>query len=223
MVGLEPSSTEEVAAVKLVFLGPPGAGKGTIAALAKEHYQIPHISTGDLFRAHIKEHTPLGLEVEAILGRGDLVPDSVTVEMVRQRLGEPDAADGFILDGFPRTIAQADALKGMSGLDGVINFVLDDEVIIARLSGRRMCKSTGRIYHILYNPPKREGFDDETGEPLIQRADDQIEAIHNRLEVYQRQTFPLIDYYRERNLLIDVDASGSPDEIFALVKEVLAP
>lgn len=209
--------------MRLVFLGPPGAGKGTIAALATEHYQIPHISTGDLFRTHIKEHTPLGLEVEAILGRGDLVPDAITVEMVRERLQHNDAHKGFILDGFPRTVGQADSLKQMAHLDAVINFVLDEETIIARLSGRRVCKSSGRTYHLLYNPPKNEGVDDLTGEALIQRDDDKPEAIHNRLQVYQDQTFPLIEYYRSTNLLIDIDASGTPEDVFSLVKGVLAP
>lgn len=207
--------------MKLVFLGPPGAGKGTIAALAKDHFHIPHISTGELFRAHIKEHTPLGLEVEAILGKGDLVPDAITVEMVRIRLGEADAQAGFILDGFPRTIAQADALSEMVALDRVLNFALEEEVIIARLSGRRVCKSSGRIYHLLYNPPTRDGFDDVTGEPLIQRDDDRPEAIHNRLEVYQRQTFPLIEYYRSRGLLVDIDASLTPEEVFLAMRGAL--
>lgn len=207
--------------MKLVFLGPPGAGKGTIAARAREHYQIPHISTGDLFRTHIKEHTPLGSEVEAILGRGDLVPDAITVEMVRERLSADDAQRGFILDGFPRTIAQADALAQMARLDHVVNFVLDEEVIIARLSGRRVCKSTGRTYHILYDPPKVDGIDDESGEVLIQRDDDKPEAIHNRLLVYQRQTFPLIEYYRSMGLLVDIDAKGTPLEVFARLKAEL--
>ncbi len=209
--------------MKLVFLGPPGAGKGTIAALAKEYFHIPHISTGELFRSHIKRHTPLGLKVEAILGKGDLVPDDITVEMVRIRLGEADAQAGFILDGFPRTIAQADALKELVALDAVLNFAIEEEVIIARLSGRRVCKSSGRIYHLLYNPPKCEGIDDATGEPLVQRDDDRPEAIHNRLEVYQRQTFPLIEYYRTRGLLVDIDASGTPGEVFAAMRGALIP
>jgi adenylate kinase len=207
--------------MKLVFLGPPGAGKGTIAALVKEHYRIPHISTGELFRAHIKGHTPLGLEVEAILARGDLVPDDITVEMVRVRLAEADAHSGFILDGFPRTIDQADALDQMVRLDRVVNFVLDEEVIIARLSGRRVCPVTGKIYHLTNNPPKVEGVDDETGEPLIQRDDDRPEAIHNRLEVYQRQTFPLIEYYRTSGLVVDIDASPTPIEVFGSLEAVL--
>ena len=205
--------------MKLVFLGPPGAGKGTIAALAKTYYGIPHISTGDLFRSNIKNNTPLGQKVKEILASGSLVPDEVTIAMVKERLAEDDAKAGFILDGFPRTIAQAEALKGMTGLDAVVNFVLADEEIIKRLSGRRICKSTGRTYHILFNPPKKEGVDDETGEPLIQRDDDKPEAIKHRLEVYAAQTEPLIGYYRNEGLIVDLDASKSPEEVMRLLSE----
>ncbi len=208
--------------MRLVFLGPPGAGKGTIAAKAKLVYSIPHISTGDLFRANIKNGTELGRRVQAILAAGDLVPDEVTIDMVRERLKEEDALNGFILDGFPRTIAQADALGAMTDLDMVVNFVLDKEDIVKRLSGRRVCKSTGRTYHILYNPPKVEGIDDETGEPLIQRDDDKEEAIRNRLEVYEASTAPLIAYYRDKGLLVDIDASKSPDEVLSSMVEALA-
>ena len=207
--------------MRLVFLGPPGAGKGTIAAKAKLVYSIPHISTGDLFRANIKNGTELGRRVQAILAAGDLVPDEVTIDMVRERLKEEDAITGFILDGFPRTIAQADALGAMTDLDRVVNFVLDKEDIVKRLSGRRVCKSTGRTYHILYNPPKVEGIDDETGEPLIQRDDDKEEAIRNRLEVYEASTAPLIAYYRDKGLLVDIDASKSPDEVLSSMVEAL--
>ena len=207
--------------MRLVFLGPPGAGKGTIAAKAKLVYSIPHISTGDLFRANIKNGTELGRRVQAILAAGDLVPDEVTIDMVRERLKEEDAITGFILDGFPRTIAQADALGAMTDLDRVVNFVLDKEDIVKRLSGRRVCKSTGRTYHILYNPPKVEGIDDETGEPLIQRDDDKEEAIRNRLEVYEASTAPLISYYRDKGLLVDIDASASPEEVLKSMVDAL--
>lgn len=201
--------------MNLVFLGPPGAGKGTIAAIAKEKLGVPHISTGDLFRAAIKNETELGKQVKSILASGELVPDSVTVEMVRERFLDKDTEDGFILDGFPRTISQADSLADMKGIDHVVNFLLDREEIVKRLSGRRMCKSTGRIYHVVYNPPKMEGIDDETGEPLIQRDDDKEDAILNRLEVYDRQTAPLISYYKEKGLLRDIDAKGSPEAVLA--------
>ena len=207
--------------MRLVFLGPPGAGKGTIAKLAKEFYGIPHISTGDLFRENIKNETALGLQVKSILASGGLVPDSVTIEMVRNRLAEPDCEKGFILDGFPRTIPQADALAGMTELDAVVDFQLSRDEVVKRLSGRRLCPSTGRSYHIIYNPPKVEGKDDETGEDLIQRPDDREEAIVHRLEVYDEQTAPLIDYYKKKGLLRDVDASAKPSEVFELFRKAL--
>ena len=207
--------------MRMVFLGPPGAGKGTIAKLAKDYYGIPHISTGDLFRENIKNETELGLQVKSILASGGLVPDSVTIEMVRNRLAEPDCEKGFILDGFPRTIPQADALAEMTELDAVVDFLLSREEVVKRLSGRRLCPSTGRSYHIIYNPPKVEGKDDETGEDLIQRPDDREEAIVHRLEVYDAQTAPLIDYYKKKGLIRDVDASAKPSEVFELFKKVL--
>ena len=203
--------------MKLVFLGPPGAGKGTIAAKAKDVYSIPHISTGDLFRDNIKRETELGKKVQGILASGGLVPDEVTIEMVRDRLASDDTASGYILDGFPRTIPQAEALSEMAELEAVINFVLSDDEVVKRLSGRRLCPSTGRIYHIVSNPPKQEGIDDETGEPLIQRDDDKPEAIRHRLEVYRAETAPLIGYYKEKGKIIDIDASPSPETVLSSV------
>ena len=209
--------------MRMVFLGPPGAGKGTVAAKAKEFYGIPHISTGDLFRSNIKNETELGLQVKSILASGGLVPDSITIEMVRNRLSEPDCVNGFILDGFPRTIPQADALAQMTDLDAVVDFQISAEEVVERLSGRRMCPSTGRIYHILFNPPKVEGKDDETGEDLIQREDDKEEAIKHRLEVYVAQTQPLIDYYKNKGLIREVKTNNSltPDQVFELTKKAL--
>lgn len=207
--------------MKLVFLGPPGAGKGTIAARAKVLYSIPHISTGDLFRSAIKNETELGKQVKAIIAAGDLVPDSITIAMVKERLAEEDCQKGFILDGFPRTVAQADALKEMTDLDAVVNFNLDRENIIIRISGRRLCKSTGRSYHVLFNPPKVEGKDDDTGEDLIQRPDDMEEAVLNRLEVYEKQTAPLIDYYKKEGLLVDIDSSPKPEIVVQEMSKAL--
>jgi adenylate kinase len=199
--------------MNLVFLGPPGAGKGTIAAKAKEVLNIPHISTGDLFRAAIKNETDLGKKVKAILASGELVPDSLTIEMVRERFKESDTKKGSILDGFPRTIFQADELAKMIKVDYAINFALDTSTVVKRLSGRRVCKSTGKTYHIIYSPPKVEGIDDETGEPLIQREDDKEEAILNRLKVYEEQTAPLIAYYEKLGLLRTVDSSKAPEVV----------
>ena len=209
--------------MNLVFLGPPGAGKGTIAKVAKEALGVPHISTGDLFRANIKNETELGKRVKEILASGGLVPDEITIKMVENRLSESDCEKGYILDGFPRTIPQAEALSKMSNVEGVINFVLSEEEIIKRLSGRRMCPSTGRTYHILFNPPKVEGLDDETGEPLIQRDDDKPESIRHRLELYNEATAPLIDYYKAKDVVLDLICTNDPketeDNFFALIKD----
>lgn len=205
--------------MNLVFLGPPGAGKGTIAKKAKTALHIPHISTGDLFRAAIKNETKLGKQVKSLIASGELVPDDITVEVVKERLADKDTQQGFILDGFPRTIVQAEALTQLKKIDHVVNFQLAHDEIIKRLSGRRMCKSTGRIYHLIYDPPKIAGIDDDTGEPLIQREDDKEEAIIHRIEVYEEQTAPLITYYKKKGLLRNIDASGSPQEVF---QEMLA-
>ena len=209
--------------MNLVFLGPPGAGKGTIAKVAKEALGVPHISTGDLFRANIKNETELGKRVKEILASGGLVPDEITIKMVENRLSESDCEKGYILDGFPRTIPQAEALSKMSNVEGVINLVLSEEEIIKRLSGRRMCPSTGRTYHILFNPPKVEGIDDETGEPLIQRDDDKPEAIRHRLELYNEATAPLIDYYKAKDVVLDLICTNDPketeDNFFAIIKD----
>jgi adenylate kinase len=199
--------------MNLIFLGPPGAGKGTIAIRIKDIFSIPHISTGDIFRAAIKNETPLGQQVKSILAAGNLVTDQVTIELVEERLTKEDTLNGYILDGFPRTIPQAEAMETFSHIDYVINFEIDREAIIRRLSGRRIAKESGRIYHILYGPPKREGFCDVSGEPLIQRDDDKEEAIINRLDVYKKQTKPLIDYYTAKGLVKNIDASPSPEAV----------
>jgi adenylate kinase len=207
--------------MKMVFLGPPGAGKGTMAVRVAQDRALPHISTGDIFRYNIKNQTDLGRQVKAILDSGDLVPDELTIALVRDRLQQPDAAPGFILDGFPRTIPQADALATMTQLHRVINFELADTEVIRRLSGRRVHPGSGRTYHVLFNPPVTEGKDDQTGEELIQRDDDREEAISNRLRVYREQTAPLIAYYRQRSLLTDLDASPAPDTVYATLNALL--
>ena len=208
--------------MNLVFLGPPGAGKGTIANKAKEILSIPHISTGDLFRSAIKNETELGKKVKTILASGELVPDSVTIDMVIERFMESDTQKGCILDGFPRTIFQADELSKIRKIDHVINFELDTSSVVKRLSGRRVCKSTGKTYHTIYNPPKIEGIDDETGEPLIQREDDKEEAILNRLKVYEEQTAPLIAYYEKLGLLRNIDASVAPELVLQELLSLLS-
>ncbi|SIQ92973.1 Adenylate kinase [Alkalispirochaeta americana] len=207
--------------MKMVFLGPPGAGKGTMAVRVAEDAGLPHISTGDIFRYNIKNQTDLGKRVKSILDGGDLVPDELTIELVQDRLQQEDAQKGFILDGFPRTIPQADALATMQTLDWVINFELSDEEVLRRLTGRRVHPGSGRTYHIVSTPPKVEGKDDVTGEPLVQREDDKEEAIKNRLRVYRDQTQPLIDYYRSRDMLTNLDASSSPAAVYELLKELL--
>ena len=200
--------------MKLVFLGPPGAGKGTLAVLVTEAYSIPHISTGEIFRAAIREKTPLGLKVQAIIDAGQLVSDDITIELVKERLAKSDAKKGFILDGFPRTIPQAEALAEIVDIDSAVNFDIDDELVVKRLSGRRVCKTCSQNYHVDFMPPKVEGKCDKCGSDLIIREDDKIEAITKRLEVYRKQTEPLIGFYREKNKLTDVDASPSSGTVF---------
>ena len=183
--------------MKIILLGAPGAGKGTQAQFIMNKFGIPQISTGDMFRAAIKGGTELGKQAKALMDEGKLVPDELTVALVKDRISQPDCANGFLLDGFPRTIPQADALKD-SGvkIDYVLEFDVPDEVIVERMSGRRVHQASGRSYHIVYNPPKVEGKDDVTGEDLIIRADDKPETVLDRLAVYHKQTSPLIDYYQ---------------------------
>lgn len=207
--------------MKLIFLGPPGAGKGTLAKIVGEEYNIPQISTGDLFRSAVKEGTELGIKAKRIMGKGELVPDSLTVELVKERLARSDAATGYILDGFPRTIPQADSLAEFEMIDSVINFTIDDEIVIQRLSGRRICRSCGAIYHIVNMPAAREGICDRCQGELYIRDDDQIESIKNRLNVYKKQTEPLINYYLEKGLLKNIDASTDPEKMMAEIKAII--
>ncbi|HLU20619.1 MAG TPA: adenylate kinase [Pusillimonas sp.] len=182
--------------MRLILLGPPGAGKGTQAAFITEKFGIPQISTGDMLRAAVKAQTPLGIEAKKIMDSGGLVSDDIIIGLVRDRLKEPDCEKGYLFDGFPRTIPQADALKDAGvKLDFVIEIVVPDENIIERMSGRRVHPASGRSYHVTFNPPKTPDVDDLTGEPLVQRDDDREETVRHRLSVYQQQTRPLVDYY----------------------------
>ena len=199
--------------MNLVFLGPPGAGKGTVAVKVSAEHGIPHISTGDLFRQAIKDQTTLGKRVKSILDSGELVPDDLTVALVRERLANGDTKNGFILDGFPRTIPQAEALDTITELSMAVNFAVEDEILIERLSGRRVCTDCGATYHITFSPPKKEGVCDKCGGNLYTRKDDQPEAIKNRLAVYYRQTQPLIDYYDSKGIKVDIDAAAAPRQV----------
>ncbi len=209
--------------MNLIFLGPPGAGKGTLAGLVSKEYAVPQISTGDIFRDAIKRETDLGKKVKEIVGRGDLVPDELTVSLVRERLTQPDAKKGYILDGFPRTIPQAEALEKIQKLDAVVNFAIDDTLVIERLSGREICKNCGAIYHVKNMPSKVKGVCDKCGGPVVTRPDDSRESIMNRLDVYRKQTEPLIAFYQKRKLLKDIDSSKSPGDTLAQIRKVLGP
>jgi adenylate kinase len=214
--------------VRLVLVGPPGAGKGTQAQYIAEHLGIPQISTGDIFRANVSQGTPLGLEAKAYMDRGDLVPDDVTVNMVRLRLAEEDAAEGFLLDGFPRTVPQAEVLDQMlsadgSGLDVVLELVVDDDEVIRRLSGRRTCRSCNHIWHVDFDPPAVDGVCDIDGGTLYQRDDDQAETIANRLKVYADATAPLVHYYAREGLLVGIDATGPVDDVTERAITALRP
>jgi adenylate kinase len=212
-----------------MLLGMPGAGKGTQAQFLIDRYRIPQISTGDMLRAAVKAGTPLGIEAKRYMDRGELVPDRVVIELVKERVREPDCAQGFIVDGFPRTIPQAEALH-QAGIefDCVIEFQISNEEVLRRLGGRRVHPASGRTYHVLYNPPKVEGKDDVTGEDLVQRPDDSEATIRNRIVAYHAQTKPLIDYYmvlarHGKTRYLGIEATGSVerirDEMFAALSE----
>ncbi|MCR3954742.1 MAG: adenylate kinase [Gudongella sp.] len=205
--------------MRLVLLGPPGAGKGTQASAIVEKYNIPHISTGDIFRANIKEGTALGQEAKAYMDKGLLVPDELVVSIVKDRLLKDDCKEGFLLDGFPRTVGQAEALDSELAkmgikLDRVININADPEILIERAVGRRICRECGATYHVKYNPPEVEGVCDKDGGELYQRDDDTEETVTTRINVYMEQTEPLIDYYKNQGLLMDVDGTKAIDEVF---------
>jgi len=212
--------------MRLVLLGPPGSGKGTQAQRLVERYKIPQISTGDIFRQAVRDQTELGKRAKEYMDRGELVPDEVVVGMVEERLGQSDCKNGFILDGFPRTIAQAEALdKLLAGkgekLDAVLEISVPDEEVVKRLSGRRTCRQCGAMYHIEFNPPKEPGKCDKCRGELYQRDDDKEEVIKSRLQVYHSQTAPLIEYYQKEGLLKKIDGLGGIEEVFARIVDAL--
>jgi adenylate kinase len=204
--------------VRVVLVGPPGAGKGTQAQFIASQLSIPKISTGDIFRANVSEGTPLGLEAKKFMDAGDLVPDEVTIGMVRDRLSEDDAQTGFLLDGFPRTVRQAETLDKLqaersAALDVVLELVVDDDEVVRRLSGRRTCRRCGHVWHVDFDPPTRHDFCDQCGGPLFQRDDDREETIRHRLEVYVEQTAPLVGFYADRGILVGIDAMGLVEDV----------
>lgn len=205
--------------MKIILMGGPGAGKGTQANPLVERFHFPHISTGDMFRAAIKDGTALGLKAKSYMDAGGLVPDEVTIGIVEERLAQPDCADGFLLDGFPRTLAQGQALAaildrlGMK-LDGVINIEVAEDILIPRLTGRRICRSCGSSYHMVFNPPEKEGVCGQCGGELYQRSDDNVDTAQNRLNVYNTQTEPLINFYEQQGLLKRINGDQPIDKVF---------
>ena len=218
--------------MRIILLGPPGAGKGTQAAYVRDRYGIPQISTGDMLRAAVSAGTELGKKAKEVMDRGDLVSDDIIIGLVKERIEQPDCENGFLFDGFPRTIAQADALREAGiDIDAVVEIEVDDDDIIRRMSGRRTHPSSGRVYHVEFNPPEVAGHDDETGEPLVQRDDDREEVVRQRLETYHEQTEPLIGYYRkwaesdEDNApkYVHVDGGGEVEDVRDRIFEELDP
>lgn len=204
--------------MRIVLVGPPGAGKGTQAEFIADHLSIPKISTGDIFRKNVSQGTPLGAEAKKYMDAGDLVPDEVTIAMVKDRISEPDAAGGYLLDGFPRNVAQAKSLDAMldeigDHLDMVMELVVDDEEVVRRLAGRRTCRDCGQIWHIVFDPPADPDHCDRCSGVLFQRDDDKEETIRHRLEVYNEQTAPIVDYYADRSILVGVDATGPVEDV----------
>ncbi len=212
--------------MRIVLLGAPGAGKGTQAAKINKKFGLSHISTGDILRENVKEQTELGIEAKGYMDRGELVPDELVIKLVADRLGRDDLKSGFMLDGFPRTVEQAKELDKILEnlgykLDAVINIDVDKSLLVERITGRRLCNNCKASYHIKYQKPQKEGVCDECGSELIQRKDDTKETVENRIEVYEAQTKPLIDFYGEKNIRKDIDGAKEFDEVFSQIEKVL--
>jgi len=207
--------------LRLVFIGPPGIGKGTYASMISRKYGIPHISTGDIFREEIAKGTELGKKVKEYVEKGLLVPDEIVIEVVKQRLSQPDCQKGFILDGFPRTLKQAEALDQITTIDAAILFEAPLEVIIERVSGRLVCPKCGAVYHIKWRPPKRPGICDVCGSQLVRREDDRPEVVRRRYEIYKQTFGPIIDYYRRKGILIEINAAREAEEVVADLERIL--
>lgn len=212
--------------MKIVLLGPPGAGKGTQAKSISNKYSIPHISTGDIFRYNIGEKTPLGIEAKKYIDQGQLVPDELTIDLIKDRLNQEDCKNGFLLDGYPRTVNQAEALEAALAeknqkLDCALLIDVQREFILDRMTGRRVCPTCGASYHVKFNPPKNDSKCDICGSDVIQRADDTESTVNNRLDVYEKQTSPLVDYYRKKDQLASVDGTQAINDVFEQICEIL--
>lgn len=205
--------------MNIVLLGAPGVGKGTDAALLSAKHKLPHISTGNMFREAMAGNTALGIKAKSFVDAGKLVPDELVTEMVKERISKPDCKNGFLLDGYPRTVSQAKALQGFSAVDVVLNFAASSKVIIERLSGRRTCRKCGAAYHTKFSPAKKEGTCDKCGGELFQRPDDKPDIVTRRLTIYDQQTKPLIDFYRNEGILANIDASFGMDEVDKIIKQ----